>query len=143
VTEIWVPSEYVRRVYVDSGVPPAKVQVVPNGFNPEKFRPGVIPLSLATKKSFKFLFVGGTIHRKGPDLLLKAFLESFTAADDVCLVIKDFGGDTVYNGQTLQEQIRAAQSATNAPEIIYLADELTTDAMPGLYAACDCLVHPY
>ncbi|MGD0058527.1 MAG: glycosyltransferase [Verrucomicrobiia bacterium] len=143
VAEIWVPSEYVRRVYVDSGVAPGKVHVVPNGIDPERFRPGVTPLPLATSKTFKFLFVGGTIHRKGPDLLLKAFTENFTAADDVCLVIKDFGGESVYAGQTLQEQIQAAQARPGAPEIVYLTDELAADAMPGLYAACDCLVHPY
>ena len=143
VTEIWVPSEHVRRVYVDSGVPPAKVQVVPNGVDPQRFHPDAAPLRLATSKSFKFLFVGGTIRRKGPDLVLKAFTEKFTAADDVCLVIKDFGGEDVYAGQTMAEQIRAAQAAPNAPEILYLTDNLASEAMPGLYTACDCLVHPY
>ena len=84
VDEIWAPSEYVRRVYVESGIPPSKVKIVPNGIDPARFRPGLAPLPLCTSKSFKFLFVGGTIHRKGPDLLLKAYLESFTSADDVC-----------------------------------------------------------
>jgi len=143
VDEIWAPSEYVRRVYVESGVDPRKVHVVPNGIDPELFRPDAKPMALATRKKFKFLFVGGTIHRKGPDLLLKAYLETFTAADDVCLVIKDFGGQGVYTGQTFESQIRAAQSRLNAPEILYLNDDLAPDALPGLYTACDCLVHPY
>ena len=143
VDEFWVPSEYVRRVYVESGIPAAKVVVVPNGVDPDKFHPQVVPMKLATEKQFKFLFVGGTIFRKGPDLLLKAFLENFTAADNVCLVIKDFGGKTVYAGQTFESQIRAAQSQPNAPEILYLNEELPPDALPGLYTACDCLVLPY
>jgi len=130
-------------MYVDSGVDPAKVKIVPLGIDPEKFKPGLQPLKLATAKSFKFLFVGGTIHRKGPDLLLKAYLENFTAADDVCLVIKDFGGQSVYAGQTFESQIRAAQAQPNAPEILYLNEELAPETLPGLYAACDCLVHPY
>ncbi|HTD64964.1 MAG TPA: glycosyltransferase [Candidatus Limnocylindria bacterium] len=143
VDEVWAPSEYVRRVYVESGVAPHKVKVVPNGIDPERFHPNVVPLQLATSKSFKFLFVGGTIHRKGPDLLLKAFLDSFTAADDVCLVIKDFGGQSVYAGQTFEAQIKAAQAQPNAPEILYINKELSPEALPGLYTACDCLVHPY
>ncbi len=143
VDEAWVPSEYVRRVYVDSGVDAAKVHVVPNGIDQEVFRPDVMPMRLATKKSFKFLFVGGTILRKGPDVLLKAYLEAFTAADDVCLVIKDFGGQSVYAGQTFEAQVKAAQSKPNAPEILYLNDELPPESLPGLYAACDALVHPY
>lgn len=143
VDEAWVPSEYVRRVYVDSGVHPDKVKVVPNGIDPALFCPTAKPMPLATNKRFKFLFVGGTIRRKGPDVLLEAFLQSFTAADDVCLVIKDFGGDTVYAGQTFEEQIKAAQRRPNAPEILYLTQEIAPAEMAGLYTACDCLVHPY
>ncbi|MBK8000463.1 MAG: glycosyltransferase [Verrucomicrobia bacterium] len=143
VDEVWVPSDYVRRVYVDSGVEARKVHVVPNGIDPKTFRPDAKPMALATKKSFKFLFVGGTILRKGPDVLLKAYLESFTAQDDVCLVIKDFGGQSVYAGQTFEAQVKTAQARPNAPEILYLNDELPPEALPGLYTACDCLVHPY
>jgi len=143
VDEAWVPSEYVRRVYVDSGVPASKVFVVPNGVDTKKFNPQAEPMQLPTLKKFKFLFVGGTIFRKGPDVLLKAYLHAFTAADDVCLVIKDFGGKTVYAGQTFEEKIRAAQALPNAPKIFYLNDELAPEALPGLYRACDCLVLPY
>ena len=143
VDEIWAPTEYVRRVYVDSGVHPSKVKIVPNGIDPAKFQPGLPPWPLATKKKFKFLFVGGTIHRKGPDVLLKSYLESFTAADGVCLVIKDCGGQSVYQGRTMAQEIAAAQLKPHAPEILYLTEEMPAEAMPRLYAACQCLVHPY
>ncbi|HTV41928.1 MAG TPA: glycosyltransferase [Candidatus Sulfotelmatobacter sp.] len=143
VDEFWVPSRYVRDVYVASGVAAHKVVVVPNGVNAEKFNLQAVPMKLATQKKFRFLFVGGTIGRKGPDLLLQAYLKQFTGADDVCLVIKDFGGDSVYAGQTFESQIRAVQSAAGAPEILYLNEELSPDSLPGLYAACDCLVLPY
>ena len=96
VDEFWVPSNYVRQVYTSSGIPPEKVVVIPNGVDPALYRPGVEPLKLATNKSFRFLFVGGTIRRKGPDVLLQAYLQTFSAADDVCLVIKDFGSDSYY-----------------------------------------------
>ena len=137
VDEVWVPSQYVRNVYVDSGVPANKVFVVPNGVDTSKFNSQAAPMKLPTTKKFKFLFVGGTILRKGPDVLLKAYLEAFTAADDVCLVIKDFGGKTVYAGQTFEEKIRAAQAQPNAPQILYLNDELAPDELPGLYRACE------
>lgn len=143
VDEFWVPSNYVRNVYVNSGVDSKKVFVVPNGVDPEKFHPQATPMKLATSKNFKFLFVGGTIFRKGPDLLLKAYLENFTASDDVCLVIKDFGGQTVYAGQTIEAHIRAAQSNPNAPEILYLNEEFPPDSLPGLFTACNCFVLPY
>lgn len=143
VDELWVPSLFVRDGYVKSGVPADKVFVVPNGIAENKFRPDVTPLALPTRKSFKFLFVGGTIHRKGPDVLLKAYLDSFRASDDVCLVIKDFGGKSVYAGQTIESQIKQAQAHADAPDILHLTAELPPDDLPRLYAACDCLVHPY
>ena len=130
-------------MYVSSGIAPEKVRVVPNGVDTEKFRPGVRPLALPTKKKFKFLFVGGTIFRKGPDILLDAFTQAFTAADDVCLMIKDFGGDSFYQGQTAETAIRAFQQKPGAPEILHLKDEISSEQMPGLYTACDCFVLPY
>ncbi len=143
VDEFWVPSNYVRNVYVESGIAVETVQVVPNGIDPERFRAAAAPRKLATDKTFKFLFVGGTIPRKGTDILLDAFLRAFTAADDVALIIKDFGGNTFYKGQTLGAQIAEVQRRPNAPEIIHLDNELSPEELPGVYTACDCLVHPY
>ena len=141
--EAWVPSSYVRDCYIDSGVPADKVQVIPNGIDEKIFRPDAPALPIKTDKRYKFLFVGGTIGRKGPDILLNTYLETFTADDDVCLVIKDFGGKTFYAGQTLAEVIEQAQAQPNAPEIVYIDDDLPPEQVAGLYTACDCLVHPY
>lgn len=143
VDEFWAPSEYVRQVYIASGVDAAKVRVVPNGVDTDLYRPDAKPRALKTKKRFKLLFVGATIGRKGPDVLLQSYLATFTAADDVCLVVKDFGGDTVYTGQTIGALIEKAASQPNAPEILYLDEEIPPAEMPGLFTACDCLVHPY
>ena len=141
--EAWVPSSYVRDCYIDSGVPADKVQVIPNGIDEKIFRPDAPALPIKTDKRYKFLFVGGTIGRKGPDILLNTYLETFTADDDVCLVIKDFGGKTFYAGKTLAEVIEQAQAQPNAPEIVYIDDDLPPEQVAGLYTACDCLVHPY
>lgn len=141
--EIWVYTEYVRKVYVDSGIDPSRIKILPLGIDPKLFNPSVKPIDLPTKKKFKFLFVGGTIFRKGPDLLVQAFLDQFTAADDVCLVVKDFGASSAYKGQTRAEQIRQAAKREGAPEIIVIEDDLPPEKIAGLYRACDCLVHPY
>lgn len=143
VDEIWVPSTFVKREFVDSGIPSKKVYVIPNGIDPEKFHPDANPLPLNTDKKFKFLFVGATVYRKGPDILLRAYMSKFTAKDDVCLVIKDFGGQGWYNGQRFEKQIKWAQSQPNAPEILHLDEELSSDEIAGLYTACDCFVLPY
>ena len=141
--EIWVPSSYVRECYIQSGVRPDKVFVVPNGVDTALYSPFGASYPIASRKSFRFLFVGGTLHRKGIDLLLEAYRHSFTAQDDVCLVIKDMGGKSFYKGQTAQEMIQQFSADPAAPEIVYIDSELTSDEMAALYRSCHCLVHPY
>ena len=101
------------------------------------------PLTLVTRKKFRFLFVGGTIERKGVDLLLKTYHQVFSDRDDVCLVIKDMGIGTFYRDQTAEHLIGEYQRRPHAPEVEYVPRELDTPSMSSLYAACHCLVHPY
>lgn len=143
VDEVWVPSQYVKQCYVESGINPDWVQVIPIGVRTELFCPEAKPILLETKKRFKFLFVGGCIYRKGIDLLLKAYCDTFRRDDDVCLVIKGMGDETFYKGQTEVEEIRKIQANPVLPEILYLTEDFTETQMAGLYTACDCLVHPY
>ena len=80
------------------GIAPERVAVVPNGIDPEKFSPdrAVEPYPLATRKPFKFLFVGGVLPRKGVDVLLAAYRRAFTRDDDVALVLKLLGTRSFY-----------------------------------------------
>lgn len=143
VDEVWVPSTHVKKSYLASGVPADRVQVIPNGVNVEIFHPEAKRHPLETRKTFKFLFVGGTIWRKGVDVLLEAYRSAFRREDDVVLVIKDMGMDSFYRNQDGGGMIRKVQEDPAAPEILYLTAMLSEREMPGLYAACDCLVHPY
>ncbi len=119
------------------------MKVVPLGVDVRRYRPEASPFRLRTLKRFKFLFVGGTIARKGIDVLLNAYTRIFTAGDDVCLVIKDFGAGSFYKGQTAEGRIGQCQAPSGAPEIEYIQRSLTEEELAGLYTACDCLVHPY
>jgi glycosyltransferase involved in cell wall biosynthesis/predicted Zn-dependent protease len=143
VDELWVPSTFVRDCYISGGLPEERVHVVPNGVDVASFNPDAPPLVISSSKRFRFLFVGGTIYRKGIDLLLAAYRAAFSNNDDVCLVIKDMGGGSFYKGQTAQEMIQRFQDDPLAPEIEYLDYNITQKDLPGLYTACHCLVHPY
>src|SRR5205823_3025541 len=120
---------FVQDCYVQSGVPAQRVHLVPLGVDVDRFRPAVQPLALRTTRGFKFLFVGGTIHRKGIDVLLQAYTRAFTAADDVCLVVKDMGVGSFYRGQTAQQEIARLQALPGAPEIEYLPQNLDPGAL--------------
>jgi glycosyltransferase involved in cell wall biosynthesis len=143
VDEIWVPSSWLKDCYVRSGIPAEQVVVVPNGVDCTVFRPEGERFPLRTAKGCRFLFVGGTIHRKGFDLLLDTYLKTFRAADDVCLVIKEQGGG-VYGTPGLPELLRKLRAEDpEAPEIEYRTDDLSEPQMAALYRACDVLALPY
>jgi glycosyltransferase involved in cell wall biosynthesis len=141
--EFWAYSQAVRHCYLDAGVPADRVHIIPLGVDPTVFRLGVEPYALPLSRSLRFLFVGGTIWRKGFDILLNAYAAAFSTADDVCLVVQDFGTDSFYRGQTAGSMIEAIRSKPGAPAILYLNRALDWTELAGLYSACDCLVHPY
>ena len=143
VDEMWVPSNYVKQIYIDSGISEDRVFVVPNGFDPDLFNPNINPYRIKTKKKFKFLFVGGTIYRKGIDILLESYFSTFNKSDNVCLVIKDMGTDSFYKGQTIKEKLQDYTKRKDSPEIEYITELLDEKQLAGLYTACDVLVHPY
>lgn len=141
--EIWTPSTFSRKTFVDSGVDTDKIQVIPNGIDPGLFTPYGYKYLLPTKKKLKFLFVGGTIYRKGIDILLKSYVTAFNNQDDVTLIIKDMGGSSFYEGQTNLKMIEDARKISNSPEIIYINEDLREEEIAALYRACNVFVSPY
>ena len=110
-------------------------------------RPGGLPARTRSRcrcrpgPDFRFLFVGGTIYRKGIDLLLAAFARAFRPSDGVGLVIKDMGTQSFYRGQTAEAAV--AELRERGYPVEYIDRALDERELAGLYAACDCLVHPY
>jgi glycosyltransferase involved in cell wall biosynthesis/Flp pilus assembly protein TadD len=143
VDEVWCYSRAVRECYVQSGLPAERVRLVPLGVDTTRFAPGVSPYPLGTGKRCKLLFVGGTIHRKGFDVLLQGYGQAFSEKDDVCLVVKDMGAKSFYRGQTGEELLARFRERPDAPEVEYLDRDLSQEEMAALYTACNCLVHPY
>jgi glycosyltransferase involved in cell wall biosynthesis len=143
VAEVWCPSTWVADCYVRSGVAPDRVAVVPNGVDVERYRPDGPTYPLVTNRSRRLLFVGGTIPRKGIDVLLAAYLDTFCPGDDVCLVVKAFGSSHVYRGSTIDEQLRSIASDPSTPALELIDAELSDDEVAALYRSCDVLVHPY
>jgi glycosyltransferase involved in cell wall biosynthesis len=72
VDEVWVPSEYVKAMYVAGGIEPDRVAVVPNGVDLDLFHPKGERHQLDAPSGTRFLFVGGLIERKAPELLVAA-----------------------------------------------------------------------
>ncbi len=143
IDELWVPSEYVRRMYLDGGVDPARVHVVPNGADLDVFRPDGPRFALDAPEGTRFLFVGGTINRKGVDVLMQAYATAFSGRDDVTLVIKDVAPTGAYKGRNVGTHLRDFADDPEMPRLVYLDVDLETEELAALYRSCDVLVHPY
>ncbi|GBC92133.1 SPBc2 prophage-derived glycosyltransferase SunS [bacterium HR15] len=152
--QLWTPSRFVYETFLKSGVPGSQLRLVPNGVNPDQFRPDLPPLKLDTlgitnvpresfSERYKFLFVGGSVRRKGIDVLLQAYRAAFKPGDEVLLIVKDFGTQDFYSTRNYQAQLMAWARDPSAPPLLYIPDTLPESAMASLYNAADCLVHPY
>ena len=143
VDELWVPSEFVRAMYTADGVDPERVVSIPNGVDLDLFSPDTSEDDARPEDGIlRFLFVGGLILRKGPDLLLEAFKRAFADRADVKLVVKDFGGDGIYAGG-MREPFREHIASAALPTLELLDRDLSTAELAALYRSCDVLVHPY
>ena len=147
VDRVWVPSAFVRDGYVAGGMPPGIVDVVPNGVDLERFMPDGSGTRARRAREPRprctFLFVGGTIWRKGIDVLLAAWARAFGPDDDVRLVVKDFGVETSYKGQTPGAEVRALAARDDVAPVTYLTEDLPAAELPALYRAADVVVLPY
>jgi len=141
--QLWVHTSWVKENAIRGGVDPGKVFVVPLGINPLTFRPNGPVRHLPSRKSFRFLFVGKTIIRKGVDILLQAYTTAFSEDDDVVLVIKDNPSDVFYKGIDLGDEIIRLSRRSRTPEIVYIDDFLSKQGLASLYRACDAAVFPY
>ena len=141
VDEVWAYSRYVRDCYLEAEVPRDKVHIVTLGVAPDVFRPGLEPLPLQAGPEIRLLFVGGTIHRKGIDVLLAAFARAFRPGDGVGLVVKEMGAKSFYRGQTAGAEIAALRERGYAVDYI---DRILSEAeMAALYCSCNALVQPF
>jgi glycosyltransferase involved in cell wall biosynthesis len=141
--QLWVYSEWVRQHALEGGVEPERIRLVPLGVDPEVFVPHGDHYDLPTTASFRFLFVGGAVMRKGIDVLLQAYTSEFRADDDVCLVIKDSPTNVFYADDSTRREIRALADDPAVPEIILIDEHLPDRDLAALYRSCSVGVWPY
>jgi glycosyltransferase involved in cell wall biosynthesis len=142
VREVWVYTSYLKECYAASGLDEDMIHIIPLGIDPDEFRPDAPPAPWVREKingRYSFLYNGGITLRKGVDILINAYLGEFRADEPVCLVIK---GSNAYTKE-LAAKVEALSQRTDIAPIIYVTQDIPPGDLPGLYAACDCYVHPY
>ena len=82
------PSNFGKRVFMDSGIPENVIKVIPHGINVDNYRK-TNTIKLPTDKAFKLFSNIAQLHRrKNIPGLLEAYGKAFTDKDDVCLILK-------------------------------------------------------
>lgn len=144
--EVWVPTGFNRETFTGSGVDAEKIQVVPLGTYPERFGKPHNTIRFPGQRGFTFLSNFEWIPRKGYDILLRAYIQEFSAGEDVTLLLKTYD-NSAYDaeGTTIKDGIRRIVREVgkpDPPQIILLTRVLSPDQVPALYAAADCYVLP-
>jgi glycosyltransferase involved in cell wall biosynthesis len=142
IDEVWVISQHSYRAFARAGIAPAKLAVLPLGIDPALFRADGARLELAAR-SFRFLYVGGTVGRKGFDFVERAYFRTYGPADDVTLVVKDVGTGSVYKADNAGAYLRKLATSAAAAHMLYTDETFGAAAMAQLYRSCDALVAPY
>lgn len=130
------PSHQARAVYQRSGLR-LPIVVCPAAIDPMEFNPQATPWPAPTRKTFRFVHLGGAHQRRGTDILLRAYCAEFSADDDVVLIIKAFHYE--HHKPWLRELLVRAERL-GGPEICYLHETLASVA--GVFTAADVGVYP-
>ncbi len=142
--EVWVPTEFNAASFRKSGVT-VPLFIIPDGIDYNFYRPGFHPVPVPGRRGFAFLSIFEWTYRKGWDVLLKAWAESFTPGDDVCLVLRS---DHVRGtGPDVESRVvnflrSIGRSKNDVAPIIILRERVPELRMPALYAAVDAFVLP-
>ena len=144
--EIFIPASYFAEVLDRAGVTEPKRRIVARGLDTDLYRPGAEPMAIPQTRGFNFLSVFDWHHRKGPDLLLRAYLSEFRADEDVALILKVYQ----INNSSLDLEAEIADfiecemglTLEGTPPIVLLNGFLPYSEMPRLYASADVFVLP-
>ncbi len=149
--EIWVPSRFNVETFYRAGVRREKLHVIPHGFDPKQYRPSETrPLDISEKrKGFSFLSIFEWTHRKGWDVLIKAYLEEFSGAEDVRLILRTYQGGGVVSrekrpviDQLIDYIHELGYDPEKIPDIEFIDRMIPSEQMPALYMAADAYVMP-
>jgi hypothetical protein len=133
--DIWIPSEWGRKVAVDQGINADKITVVHEGVNPDLYHPYLIPPS----DKFRFLLIGKYEQRKSIDESIEAFAMTYGNNPDVELVIKsDFFRNHIEKKQALEYKI--ASMRVNNIHLVW--GYQTQEQLANLYRSANVFLFP-
>lgn len=136
---VFVTTSFVKEILDNSGVT-LPIFVVHASLDRIASRKPSQNYPIKSNKNFKFLHISTFKKRKGGDLLIKSFLDTFSAKDDVVLVIKT-GENPDNEIQKILDKYRQLSGSDAEIEVIS-NNALSDDEIASLHLACDAEVYP-
>lgn len=124
-------SDYVTRTLIENGVT-IPVRTIGVGVELADGFDGLESYRLMTSKRNVLLHISSAFPRKGVDALLESYYRAFTAADDVCLVLKTFPNPHNRVRELLDDLNRRY---VNPPEVEWIDCDLSVKDLNRLYKA--------
>ncbi len=142
VDEVWVPTAYNKKIFEDSGVK-TPVYVVPLGVDTDFFSPPSRQIRRRRRDApFTFItnFSWAARYRKGFDLLLRAYFDEFSEADNVRLIVKTAGDKAEI--RKLIDLATVVMRLKNPPKLDIANGFCDPAKVLQLYQEADCFVLP-
>lgn len=139
---ILVYNNFTKNILLTCGVKEEHIRVVSPSINPRMYMKSS-SFKINKKKTFAFLSAIDISEDYGWTGMIRAFYNSFSQEDDVCLVLK--ANNRIYSKYYQLEIARMIDFEKKAynkklPPIILIIDSLTDMEMASLYSTCDCYV---
>ena len=130
-------STHVQKVMIDQGV---HVPMSTSGCGVDHWeRVRANRRRAAPGRAFRFLHVSSCFPRKGADVLLRAYGDAFSNADDVTLIIKTFANPH----NEIHTWLAEARSGNSSyPDVVILEEDMSDGELKGLLEQCHVLVAP-
>lgn len=135
--EVWVPSQFNVETFRNSGVK-VPIHVIPLGIDENYYNTKIKSFKKHDKYTFLSVFEWG--ERKAPEVLLKAYSQTFKKDDNVLLICKIFNNDGAID---IEDEFKKLRLPEDGPEILILYNHRIPESqMSSLYRSADCFVLP-
>lgn len=142
--EIWVPTKFNQESFTRSGVT-KPIYIVPSIIDYDLYRPRGPAYPLPFRDRYTFLSVFDWQPRKGPLILLEAYLKEFSPKENVCLLIKTYtlstNRDPLAEIDKFMRQYGSSDVSSMNPVYVINAT-LTETEIIQLYRSADAFVLP-
>lgn len=136
--ELWVPTKWDRNKAVKAGVN-VPIYVIYQGIDKNYFHPGMAPMRIEVKQSFKFICNAAWLHRKNLDNLIRVFCREFKSYEDVCLIIKTMNVGLV---ESIPKEVEKLRLGKDTGWVYIREDTLPEHHLPSFYTAGNAFVLP-